>query len=206
MKKLLITSMFAAAVAFAGPATQYFQGFGIGTGPNNDPAPFAADPMGSSFLLMDVLLDTNDVITTKAIDLIKIPYLYRDSAQATTAGYSPVYHGGSVTLSCYDYSDSAAVNDTVDVKAVIQKSQYAGDNYNPSRINVGSGKNDTWTAWDSLFINNASANQAVLDTGKVITLTNERDRYLRVVLTNNQSVIKDRARCRAYWTRKPVLR
>ena len=158
---------------------------------------------GPSFalLLADVQLDTMDTVYSRPIDLNKIPINYRDTGTGDAA-LLPDYGMGNGLLSCYDVSDSAAVNDTVNVVAQLYKSQYAGDNADPASF-----KSDAWATLGSAYtIDDASAAGAIVEATAAITLASELDRFVRVRLINAQTVIKDRSRCRFYWVHKNFRR
>ena len=151
-----------------------------------------------SLLLADVLLDTAEVVYSQPIDLINIPIAYRDSANAQVADFSQ----GNVLVSCFDAVDSAAVTDSVDVSVQLQVAQYAGDNANPSSF-----KSDAWASLGSaIALDAASAASAIVEGTAAVTLASELDRFVRVQITNDHAVLKDKPRCRVYWSKKAEIR
>ena len=168
--------------------------------------PIVAKNDGASILLIDVLLDTSDVVYSRPIDLMNIPVISKDTG-ATWASNVMVWEAGSAMVSCYDNSDSAAVTDSVIVTGQMQKSQYAGDNIDPNGVGDRGAKSDVWASLGSAYtLADASAAGALVEATATVTLTSHMDRYIRMKLTNATTAIKNRARCKVYWNRKPVLR
>jgi hypothetical protein len=154
-----------------------------------------------SVVLADVTLNPSDTVYTRVIDLLNIPYTYRDTGTGD-AVVLPDFTLGRVMLSCYDASDLADVTDSVDVTAQLYKSQYAGDNADPT-----SAKSDAWaTLGSALSIDDASASSAILEATAAVTLASELDRFVRARIINDHAVAKDVSRCRLYLVNKAVRR
>lgn len=198
MKKLLALFLFClGASAFAAPV--YY----------NNTAPKGTEVVPNkaiSYLVLDVLLQPLDTAYSRPFDIINVPINYRD----TGIGDANVVYDmalGTTILSCYDVNDSAGVTDSTDVSYLIQLSQYAGDNSNPTGTGEAGGKSDTWASSGATTVDAASANSAINEAAaQAVSATSQLDRYLRWKVYNNNTTIKDRTRCRVYWTRKDVRR
>lgn len=193
MKKLILSLLLFAGLVQA--ATWYNE-----TAPGRQKT-IVLEKENFSVLLADVLLNPSDTVYTRPIDLINIPITYRDTGTGD-ADLVPDLTLGSVMLSCYDVSDSAAVTDSVDVTGQLYVSQYAGDNADP-----GSAFSDAWaTLGSALSIDDASASSAILEASATVTLGSRLDRFVRARIINDHAVAKDRSRCRLYLVGKKVRR
>lgn len=194
MKKLFLLLAF--GLGLLGPGSLFAATWYNSTAPGKV---VVLEKQNFSVLLADVLLNPSDTVYTRAIDLFNIPYNYRDTGTGDAA-LVPDFTLGRVMLSCYDAADSAAVTDSVDVTGQLYKSQYAGDNADPS-----SGFSDAWaTLGSALSIDDVSASSAILEATAAVTLASELDRFVRARLINDNGAAKDKSRCRLYLVNKLV--
>jgi len=159
-------------------------------------------------LLADVKLDTMDTVYSRVLDLVHIPINYHDTGTGDAA-LTPDYGMGNGLLSCFDISDSAAVNDSVLVVGQLYKSQYAGDNQMLDGVGLGdqNGKSDVWATLGSAYtLTDVSNTQTIVEGTAAVTLASELDRFVRLRLINNTVAIKNRPRCRFYWVHKNFRR
>jgi len=199
MKNLILFILIALGVASAQSVTTYYNGTGSKTVEGVTTRSF-------SILLIDVLLQPNDTVYSRPIDLLRLPIVYRDTGIGD-AVILPDLGVGNGMLSCFDANDSAAITDSVDVSAQLYVSQYAGDNGNPNATGESGGKSDVWGTLGSAYQPDAASDtQTLVESAAAILVTGNLDRFVRLRLINDNATIKDRTRCRFYWVKKDVQR
>jgi hypothetical protein len=164
----------------------------------------SADAPPFSYHVADVKLIPGDTAYSQVYDTYKVPLLVLDSL-GQKAVFDTLLGFGSVVVSCYDISDSAALVDSVIVTTTLQASLYAADGVNPNLSNSA--------AWDSVGVvtlaKPSDANAQVTGTLRP-SLVKREHRFFRWRLANLSATsgapLKNVSRCRVDWMRRQMSR
>jgi hypothetical protein len=147
-------------------------------------------PENPSVLLLDVTLDTLDVGYSDPFDIRKVAFSYQSDGTFDKLMGDLVYY-------CYDAGGTST--DSISVDMIIEASNFAADNTDPSKAN-----SDTWYSVDSTLVQAVGSVEAA--SAAFTLAAGEYAQFIRLRAkskTNDNAA--DVSRCAAYLHRsKPI--